>query len=50
MRVDIEMGRRTEIEAIVGWLLKSWIANPPETPLLSELYQTISGRETDLTG
>ena len=50
MRGDIEMGRRTEIEAIVGWLLKSWIANPPETPLLSELYQTISGRETDLTG
>ena len=49
MRVDIEMGRRTEIEAIVGWLLKGWIANPPETPLLSELYQTISGLEADLT-
>jgi 2-dehydropantoate 2-reductase len=50
MRVDMEMGRRTEIEAIVGWLLKGWIANPPEMPLLSELYQTISGRATDLTG
>ena len=50
MRVDMEMGRRTEIEAIVGWLVKGWIANPPETPLLSELYQAISGREADLTG
>ena len=50
MRVDMEMGRRSEIEAIVGWLLKGWIADPPETPLLSELYQTISGLDSDLMG
>ena len=45
MRVDIEMGRRSEIEAIVGWLLKGWIANPPETPVLSEVYQAIGELE-----
>ena len=29
MRVDIERGEPTEIEAIVGWLLKEWIKDSP---------------------
>ena len=45
MRVDLDTGRRTEIEAIVGWLLRSAGPRPPETPLLSEAYQAICHAE-----
>ena len=45
MRVDIERGEPTEIEAIVGWLLKEWVADPPPTPLLAEAYEAIRARE-----
>lgn len=45
MRVDLDTGRRTEIEAIVGWLLRSAGPHPPETPLLSEAYQAIRHAE-----
>ena len=45
MRVDLDTGRRTEIEAIVGWLLRSAGPRPPETPLLSEAYQAIRHAE-----
>ena len=46
MRVDLESGKRTEIDAIVGWLLSSLTPHPPATPLLSELYDAV--RERDL--
>ena len=46
MRVDIELGEPTEIEAIVGWLLKEWIKDPPSTPLLTEIYQAVRARES----
>ena len=45
MRVDLESGKRTEIDAIVGWLLSSLTPHPPATPLLSELYDAV--REKD---
>ena len=45
MRVDLEGGKRTEIDAIVGWLLSSLTPHPPATPLLSELYDAV--REKD---
>ncbi|MED5316039.1 MAG: ketopantoate reductase C-terminal domain-containing protein, partial [Pseudomonadota bacterium] len=45
MRVDLDTGRRTEIEAIVGWLLRSVGPHPPETPLLSAAYQAICHAE-----
>ena len=46
MRVDLESGKRTEIDAIVGWLLSSLTPHPPATPLLGELYDAV--RERDL--
>ena len=46
MRVDIERGEPTEIEAIVGWLLKEWIRDPPPNPLLTEIYQAVRARES----
>jgi 2-dehydropantoate 2-reductase len=46
MRVDLESGKRTEIDAILGWLLSSLNPHPPATPLLSELYDAV--RERDL--
>ena len=46
MRVDLDSGKRTEIDAIVGWLLSSLNPHPPATPLLSELYDAV--RERDL--
>lgn len=45
MRVDIERGEPTEIEAIVGWLLKEWIRDPPPTPLLTEIYEAVRAQE-----
>lgn len=41
MRVDMERGQPTEIEAIAGWLLREWVDDPPPTPFLTSLYQTI---------
>ena len=41
MRVDVEQGRPTEIEAIAGWLLSEWVDEPPPSPFLRHLYQTI---------
>ena len=48
MRVDMESGRRTEIDAIVGWLLSSLIPHPPATPILSELYDAVKEREPEV--
>ena len=45
MRVDLEAGTRTEIDAIVGWLLSSLTPHPPATPVLSELYEAVKERE-----
>lgn len=45
MRVDMARGEPTEIEAIVGWLLKEWIKKPPPTPLLAEAYEAVRARE-----
>ena len=45
MRVDLESGKRTEIDAIVGWLLSTLTPHPPATPLLSKLYDAV--REKD---
>jgi len=45
MRVDLENGKRTEIDAIVGWLLSSLTPHPPATPLLSELYDAVRERD-----
>jgi 2-dehydropantoate 2-reductase len=41
MRVDVERGRPTEIEAIAGWLLSEWVDEPPSSPFLERLYQAI---------
>ena len=46
MRVDLESGKRTEIDAIVGWLLSSLTPHPPATPLLSELYDAVRDRDS----
>ena len=46
MRVDIERGEPTEIEAIVGWLLKEWIKDSPPTPLLAKIYEAVRARES----
>ena len=45
MRVDLENGKRTEIDAIVGWLLSSLTPHPPATPVLSELYHAVKERD-----
>jgi ketopantoate reductase len=50
MRVDMESGKRTEIDAIVGWLLSSLIPYPPATPILSELYDSVKKREPEVLG
>ena len=50
MRVDMESGKRTEIDAIVGWLLSSLIPHPPATPILSELYDAVKKRESEVLG
>ena len=50
MRVDMESGRRTEIDAIVGWLLSSFTPHPPATPILSELYDAVKKREPEVLG
>ena len=49
MRVDMESGKRTEIDAIVGWLLSSLTPHPPATPLLSELYNAVRERDVRLS-
>ena len=49
MRVDLESGKRTEIDAIVGWLLSSLTPHPPATPLLSELYDAVRKRDLKLS-
>ena len=49
MRVDLESGKRTEIDAIVGWLLSSLTPHPPATPLLSELYDTVRERDVKVS-
>lgn len=49
MRVDLENGERTEIDAIVGWLLSSLTPHPPATPILSELYDAVKQREMDVS-
>jgi len=48
MRVDLEMGRRTEIDAIVGWLLTELVSEPPPTPVLSQIYDSVRGLEQGL--
>lgn len=48
MRVDLENGKRTEIDAIVGWLLSSLTSHPPATPILSELYGAVKERDLNL--
>ena len=48
MRVDLESGKRTEIDAIVGWLLSSLTPHPPATPALSKLYEAVKERELRL--
>ena len=48
MRVDLEGGTRTEIDAIVGWLLSSLTPHPPATPALSKLYEAVKERELRL--
>ena len=48
MRVDLESGKRTEIDAIVGWLLSSLTPHPPATPVLSELYEAVKERDVKL--
>ena len=45
MRVDLESGKRTEIDAILGWLLSSLTPHPPATPALSELYDAVRERD-----
>jgi len=45
MRVDMERGEPTEIDAIVGWLLREWIKDPPPTPLLTQIYQAVQAQE-----
>ena len=45
MRVDVERGRPTEIEAIAGWLLSEWVDEPPSSPFLERLYQAIRRSE-----
>ena len=49
MRVDLENGKRTEIDAIVGWLLSSLISHPPATPILSELHDAVRERDLKLS-
>ena len=48
MRVDLEGGTQTEIDAIVGWLLSSLTPRPPATPVLSELYEAVKERDVKL--
>ena len=48
MRVDLEGDTRTEIDAIVGWLLSSLTPHPPATPALSKLYKAVKERELRL--
>ena len=48
MRVDLEGGTQTEIDAIVGWLLSSLTPHPPATPVLSELYEAVKERDMKL--
>ena len=48
MRVDLEGGTQTEIDAIVGWLLSSLTPHPPATPVLSELYEAVKERDAKL--
>ena len=50
MRVDLENHKRTEIDAIVGWLLSSFTPHPPATPILSELYDAVKKRESEVLG
>ncbi len=45
MRVDLAKGARTEIDAIVGWLLRDLTPNPPATPLLTELFEAVQQRD-----
>ena len=49
MRVDFESGKRTEIDAIVGWLLSSLTPYPPTTPLLSELYDAVRAQDVKVS-
>lgn len=48
MRVDMESGKQTEIDAIVGWLLTTLVADPPATPKLLELYDAVKTRSNEL--
>jgi len=41
MRMDVELGRETEIESIVGWMLHHLALTPPATPLLKALYEKV---------
>jgi 2-dehydropantoate 2-reductase len=49
MRVDFERGARTEVDAIVGWLLRDLNPNPPETPLLSALFEAVRQQDRGLS-
>jgi len=49
MRVDFERGARTEVDAIVGWLLRDLIQNPPETPSLSALFEAVRQQDRALS-
>jgi len=49
MRVDFERGARTEVDAIVGWLLRDLTPNPPETPSLSALFEEVRQQDRGLS-
>ena len=49
MRVDFERGARTEVDAIVGWLLRDLTPNPPETPSLSALFEAVRQQDRGLS-
>jgi len=39
--MDVELGRETEIESIVGWMLHHLAPTPPATPKLKALYEKV---------
>ncbi|MDA8986275.1 2-dehydropantoate 2-reductase [Luminiphilus sp.] len=45
MKVDLARGNPTEVEWILGWLLKHLLSKPPATPVLQALYEEIQGTE-----
>ncbi len=45
MKVDLARGNPTEVEWILGWLLKQLVSDPPATPVLRDLYDDIQATE-----